>query len=352
MPPRPPSSSPNASLKPTSSSPSSPSHSHVRLAGPSPASASLNHTLVGPALPPAPALSPSSSPSPHSSPEQEQDRAEALLDMAIALVDSALDILYRHIRTDAQLRQDSVLLPGGSVGKHLRHVSGAGTHLGGNVHEPREGNGGRHWVEFETKIEPEVLDTEATLDPSTSTATNSRLQVIETYHAFLLPLQPSSPTSPPGPLEINYDAILPSTRHPIARSLPVCTEAMTTIRDDLRKWGERAGNAGETGTGTGTGTGTNGGLAGELKREVGLVAITPTRQEMKSTIGRELWFCSLHAIHHFSMLRTIAVHELGIDLPVEFGTAPSTLLYRERNKASTAGGKGSKTQAPTIRSKL
>jgi hypothetical protein len=43
--------------------------------------------------------------------------------MAIALVDSALDILYRHIRTDAQLRQDSVLLPGGSVGKHLRHVS-------------------------------------------------------------------------------------------------------------------------------------------------------------------------------------------------------------------------------------
>lgn len=155
MPPRPPSSSPNASLKPTLSSPSSPSHSHVRLAGPSPASASLNHTLVGPALSPAPALSPSSSPSPHSSPEQEQDRAEALLDMAIALVDSALDILYRHIRTDAQLRQDSVLLPGGSVGKHLRHVSGAGTHLGGNVHELREGNGARHWVEFETKIEPE-----------------------------------------------------------------------------------------------------------------------------------------------------------------------------------------------------
>ncbi|RSH95357.1 hypothetical protein EHS25_000444 [Saitozyma podzolica] len=299
MPPRPLSSSPKASSKPIST-PSSPSlspssHSHVRLAGPSPASASLNHTLAGPALAPSPALSPSSSSSRRSSPEQEQDRAEALLDMAIALVDSALDMLYRHIRTDGQLRQDSVLLPGGSVGKHLRHV-------------------------------------------------------IETYHAFLLPLQPSSPTPPPGPLEINYDAILPSTRHPIARSLPVCTEAMTTIRDDLRKWGERAGTAGETGSGTGTGMG--GGLAEELRREVRLVAITPTRQEMKSTIGRELWFCSLHAIHHFSMLRTIAVHELGIDLPVEFGTAPSTLLYRERNKASTVGGKGSKTQAPAVRSKL
>jgi hypothetical protein len=40
----------------------------------------------------------------------------------------------------------------------------------------------------------------------------------------------------------------------------------------------------------------------------------------------QLWFCSLHAIHHFSMIRTIAVHELGLSLPVEFGTAPSTLL--------------------------
>jgi hypothetical protein len=61
---------------------------------------------------------------------------------------------------------------------------------------------------------------------------------------------------------------------------------MTTIRDDLRKWGERAGTAGETGSGTGTGMG--GGLAEELRREVRLVAITPTRQEMKSTIGREV----------------------------------------------------------------
>lgn len=71
-----------------------------------------------------------------------------------------------------------------------------------------------------------------------------------------------------------------------------------------------------------------GGFAEELRRKVRLVALTPTKQVMESTVGREvslllekkeggiqltprqLWFCSLHAIHHYSMLRTIAVHEL------------------------------------------
>jgi len=74
-----------------------------------------------------------------------------------------------------------------------------------------------------------------------------------------------------------------------------------------------------------------------MKKDVRLVAITPTRQEVGSSVGRELWFCSLHAIHHFSMLRTIAVHELGLDLPEEFGTAPSTLLYRSGALGSPSG---------------
>jgi hypothetical protein len=123
---------------------------------------------------------------------------------------------------------------------------------------------------------------------------------------------------------------------------------MTKVRDDLSRWGER-GRKTLKGAAVGVAGATGGGLAGEMRRPVNLVAITPTRQEMKSTVGREvgslpfdadfkLWFCSLHAIHHFSMLRTIAVHELvrpppylhlmpqGLELPVEFGTAPSTLL--------------------------
>ncbi|WVQ81173.1 hypothetical protein IAT38_003295 [Cryptococcus sp. DSM 104549] len=252
---------------------------------------SLNHTLV-----------------PMASREQA-DRAEALLAMSIALVDSAVDVLTRDIKTDEELGRDSALLPGGTVGKHFRHV-------------------------------------------------------IECFRAFLLPLYPppaSQSTSASAPtLEINYDAILPSTRRPIARSLPACRQAMTSIRDDLAAWGEAcrargpitsAGSSGvsgldgpgSTGAANPAGLGMQGdqaheagarlgwgegGLASEMERSVRVVAITPTRQEMTSTLGRELWYCSLHSIHHFSMLRTIAVFELGLQLPVEFGTAPSTLLYR------------------------
>jgi hypothetical protein len=120
---------------------------------------------------------------------------------------------------------------------------------------------------------------------------------------------------------VNYDAILPSSRRPLARSITSCRKAMQGIRDDLQAWKTRGGGgvgegvAGEVGLG---------GLIGDMQREVLLIAVTPTEQEMKSSVGREvrlscscfdranvkLWFCALHAIHHFSMLRTIAVHEL------------------------------------------
>ncbi|ORX39023.1 hypothetical protein BD324DRAFT_618270 [Kockovaella imperatae] len=222
----------------------------------------------------------------------DDDRALALLDMAINLVDSALDILFNHLKTDDQLRKSSLLMPGGTVGKHFRHV-------------------------------------------------------IETYRAFLAPLHPRSTTLPLGKLVINYDAFLPSTRRPLARSLPACRDAMSSVRDDLVAWGNRCREGSTRSTGSSSNssrrstrsgseksregvdsTPSTSGLAKEMSIPVELIAITPTKEVLSSSIGRELWFCSLHAIHHFSMLRTIAVHELGLDLPVEFGTAPSTLLYR------------------------
>ena len=72
---------------------------------------SLNHSLAGVSAPHLP-----------SSSRGDADRAEALLQLAIALVESALDILERHINTDAQLQHKSALLPGGTLGKHFRHV--------------------------------------------------------------------------------------------------------------------------------------------------------------------------------------------------------------------------------------
>lgn len=158
--------------------------------------------------------------------------------------------------------------------------------------------------------------------------------MIETFRAFLQPLigpEASNPTL--GPVDIDYDALLPSSRHNIARSVKACTDAMRSVRDGLSGWGDKArGDRRAAGTGAGPGVAgeMKGGLAGEFEREVRLRAVTPTRQVMKSSVGREashlcrllkcahnvltnrkqLWFCSLHAIHHFSMLRTIAVHEL------------------------------------------
>jgi hypothetical protein len=52
----------------------------------------------------------------------ENDRAVALLDLSISLIDQALDILTRHLKEDSQMVHASKLMPGGSVGKHFRHV--------------------------------------------------------------------------------------------------------------------------------------------------------------------------------------------------------------------------------------
>lgn len=85
-------------------------------------SSSLNHTLVGPSAPFAthPAKK---GPNGELVLPSDEDRAKALLDLALALVDSAIAILERHVTRDDQLKKASVLMPGGSVGKHFRHVS-------------------------------------------------------------------------------------------------------------------------------------------------------------------------------------------------------------------------------------
>ena len=49
--------------------------------------------------------------------------------------------------------------------------------------------------------------------------------------------------------------------------------------------------------------------------------------EMESNIGRELAYCVGHAIHHYAIVRLICSH-LGVEVPKEFGIAPSTLKSR------------------------
>ncbi|KAG0026522.1 hypothetical protein BGZ81_006300 [Podila clonocystis] len=57
--------------------------------------------------------------------------------------------------------------------------------------------------------------------------------------------------------------------------------------------------------------------------------IDPARAPVRfqSTFGRELWFCSLHAVHHFAMIKVIC-GEYGMSLMDSFGLAPSTAQSR------------------------
>ncbi|KAF9295901.1 hypothetical protein BGZ88_001165 [Linnemannia elongata] len=71
-------------------------------------------------------------------------------------------------------------------------------------------------------------------------------------------------------------------------------------------------------------------MPNDLLQPVTLSAtIDPTKGPVtfQSTFGRELWFCSLHAVHHFAMIKVICA-EFGMPLTEGFGVAPSTLKSR------------------------
>ncbi|KAI0762650.1 hypothetical protein C8Q74DRAFT_1291421 [Fomes fomentarius] len=68
-----------------------------------------------------------------------------------------------------------------------------------------------------------------------------------------------------------------------------------------------------------------------IAEPITLHAVTPYPQVMETTFGRELWFASLHAIHHWSMVRVIA-GELGVQVEDSFGFAPSTLVHAALSK--------------------
>ena len=107
------------------------------------------------------------------------------------------------------------------------------------------------------------------------------------FRALLVPLQPNSPSIPSGVLQVNYDAILPSSRRPLARSIASCRKAMQGIRDDLQAWKTRGSGGSGVGEGVAGEVGL-GGLIGDMQREVLLIAVTPTEQEMRSSVGREV----------------------------------------------------------------
>jgi hypothetical protein len=53
---------------------------------------------------------------------------------------------------------------------------------------------------------------------------------------------------------------------------------------------------------------------------------------LTSNAGRELAYCVAHAIHHFAIIRMLC-NELGVEVPKEFGYAPTTLEHQSRVNA-------------------
>jgi hypothetical protein len=48
-----------------------------------------------------------------------------------------------------------------------------------------------------------------------------------------------------------------------------------------------------------------------------------------STLGRELQFLVSHTVHHFALIKLLLIGD-QLDLPPDFGTAPSTLAHARR----------------------
>lgn len=56
-------------------------------------------------------------------------------------------------------------------------------------------------------------------------------------------------------------------------------------------------------------------------------------EPVRSNVAREVMFCVGHAIHHYALLKLLCARE-GVEMPYEFGVAPSTLKHLE---AETVG---------------
>jgi hypothetical protein len=80
------------------------------------------------------------------------------------------------------------------------------------------------------------------------------------------------------------------------------------------------------------------GVTAEVLRRECLVAYSvgygeSTVEQVRSNLAREVMFCVGHAIHHYAILKLLCARE-GVQLPYEFGVAPSTLKHLESQTAT------------------
>ncbi|OZJ05561.1 hypothetical protein BZG36_01710 [Bifiguratus adelaidae] len=138
--------------------------------------------------------------------------------------------------------------------------------------------------------------------------------VIDHYRIFLDAL-------PNGPQDtvivVNYDK---RARSPAIEGSPsVAIEALRDLQRVIRaKFGGALSLNASCGLVATVSTGQSGNRQGSLKQE---------DTQVVSSLGRELWYCCMHAIHHYALIKVICI-EIGHPAPQHFGVAPSTLQYQ------------------------
>lgn len=116
----------------------------------------------------------------------------------------------------------------------------------------------------------------------------------------------SDRSSPPPPLKVNYD--IRSRNGDAENHHAACVDSFRHLSDRLRRV-------------------TDSGRAIAASRKIVLTAVTPQEVNVESTWGRELWFVSFHAVHHYALVRVL-LDEQGLTVSDDFGVAPSTLVHR------------------------
>ncbi|GAA5924225.1 uncharacterized protein JCM15063_005577 [Sporobolomyces koalae] len=114
------------------------------------------------------------------------------------------------------------------------------------------------------------------------------------------------PSTNSEPLDVNYD--VRSRNGDAENHHDACVKTFRDLSERLRQ---------DTGAGK----------AIPSDRKVRLTAITPEKVVVESTFGRELWFASFHAVHHFALIKVL-IDELNLEVADDFGVAPSTLVHR------------------------
>ncbi|KAF5382896.1 hypothetical protein D9757_006296 [Collybiopsis confluens] len=173
------------------------------------------------------------------------DNATNLLYVATTVLEQAVDFLDNDLELDEQLSLNSKLIPGSTIGKHLRH---ARDHF-------------------------ELL-----------------LTCITSYPPHIL----------------NYDVRIRNTPMETNREAAraALLETVQRLKDIV--------------------------ITCNWNQPITLNAVTPFEQTFQSSFARELWFASLHCVHHWSMVRVLA-GEMNIKIGDEcFGFAPSTLVASGR----------------------